>query len=132
MPRLIACPSCHVHVLVQEGECPHCGVALRVGGPPRVAAIAVGLTLASCIVAEPAYGIPDPTATSTGTEGETTTATDTGSTDGMTGSGSQGTGGTGDTDGTGTADSGSDGTAGSSGPSGTDAPEPPYGVPTSG
>lgn len=129
MPRLIACPSCHVHVLVQEGECPHCGVALRVGGPPRVAAIAVGLTLASCIVAEPAYGIPDPTATSTGTEGETTTATDTGSTDGMTGSG---TGDTGDTDGTGTADSGSDGTAGSSGPSGTDAPEPPYGVPTSG
>ncbi|MCX4241565.1 hypothetical protein [Paraliomyxa miuraensis] len=125
MARLTPCPSCHAHVLVGDRACPHCGALLRSTAAPRVATLAVGLTLASCIMAEPAYGLPDPSTSGTGgtagTTGSTEGATD-GMTEGMTTTASTGaeSGGT-DTGGTDTGGTTADGSSG---------PEPDYGVAT--
>lgn len=122
MPRLTPCPSCSSHVLADERECPHCGATLRTIGAPRVAAVVVGLTLGGCIIPQPAYGIPDPSATESteGTAGAST-GSDSGTTEGMTGTaGSEGTS-------TGMADSTTGDTEATAG-SGT-AGEPDYGVP---
>lgn len=120
MARLVPCPSCSCHVLVDERECPGCGATLRTTAAPRVAAAVVGLALGGCIVAEPAYGVPDPSTTTGGTMG-TSTEGDTADTEGTTATaGSEGTS-------TGMADSttgDTDATAGSD-----TVGEPDYGVP---
>lgn len=82
MPRLIPCPSCHSHVLIDEHECPHCNASLRTTAN-RLPLVLMGLALAGCpAVAEPEYGVPD-----TGQEESTSstdTSTDTGTDTGMT------------------------------------------------
>jgi hypothetical protein len=129
MPRLTPCPACHVHVLSDDRQCPHCGATLRAGGAPRVAAVVVGLTLGGCILPQPAYGIPDPDTdgSSSGTAGSSSgSGTDTDATDGMTSTADAGSS---TSTSTGGSSSGADETAGSDGSSGSSGPEPAYGVP---
>jgi hypothetical protein len=68
MPRLIACPSCSVHVRRGGTTCPHCGATIRDATVVRTAgAVLMGLTLAGCpgdedpsptSAGEPEYGVP--------------------------------------------------------------------------
>ena len=135
MSRLTPCPSCHVHVLVEDHECPHCGVTMRSTGAPLAAAVVAGLMLVSCVSEpepEPEYGVvttsgPEPTTegTSTGgsTQGTGTTIDDTSSSG--AGEVEYGTPDTGLDTGTDT-----DGTTGTTGTDGTTSVgEPEYGVP---
>jgi hypothetical protein len=109
--RLVSCSSCAEHVKSSETVCPHCGAELR-GPEARVGraagAVLMGLALSGCPEKE-----PEPTggATESGTSGGASSS-ETGS--GETGSESGSESGSGE--GTGT----------------TSAPEPEYGVPTSG
>lgn len=126
MSRLAPCSSCHAHVFVDDRRCPHCGAELRISGAPRVAAVAAGLMLSSCVIVgdpEPEYGVPttvEPPTTTAATEGATEGDTD-GATEGATTSASTG----GESGGTDTGAS-SGGTAADS----TSGPEPDYGVAT--
>ena len=75
MARLIPCPTCKHHVLVNEQACPHCGAALRSAINPTVPAVLLGLAMTGCLLnAEPAYGVPESTSD---TGSETATGTDT-------------------------------------------------------
>lgn len=49
MPRLIPCPRCYAHVVLDERRCPHCGAELRTTFAPRAATtLLLGLALAGC------------------------------------------------------------------------------------
>lgn len=137
MPRLSPCPSCRVHVLVDDRECPHCGATLRTTGASRVAVVAMGLTLAGCPDPAPLYGATDSfdddttdsteTASTASTAGTsiTTGISTTGETDAMTGTTTAGSS-------TGMADSTSGGTGDTDATTGsTSVGEPDYGVPES-
>lgn len=141
MPRLTPCPSCRVHVLVDDRECPHCGATLRTAGASRVAVVAMGLTLAGCPAeTAPLYGATDsfddtldsaetspPDTSTTSTPGTSTTGisgTTTGETDAMTGTTADSSTGMADSTSGGTGDT--DATTGS-----TSVGEPDYGVPES-
>lgn len=139
MRRLMPCPSCHSHVLVEDRDCPHCGTVLRTAGAPLAAAVIASLMLGSCVddVGEPEYGVPVTTAadsdgtagTTAGTAG-TTAGTGMGTSDGTTTADSiTGTGGVE----YGTADFGDEltgtDTEGTTGTGTTSVGEPEYGVP---
>ncbi|WP_052546971.1 hypothetical protein [Enhygromyxa salina] len=80
MPRLIPCPACHSHVLVDEHTCPHCSASLRTAAP-KLPVVLMGLALAGCpAVGEPDYGVPDTGLEETTTSTDTDTDTDTGMT----------------------------------------------------
>ena len=124
MSRLVPCPSCHAHVFVHDRECPHCGAVAHVPGSPRAAAVMAGLMLSSCVIVgdpEPEYGV----ATTVDPGSGTSVQTDTGDTDGSSGSDTTGS----DTAGSDTAGSGTTGTTG--GTADGTVGEPEYGVPES-
>lgn len=127
--RLIPCPSCHSHVLVDDRQCPHCGTALQTTAAPRVAgALLLGLALTGCPSddGDDTAGGSSTTATTAPTTASTTDGTST--EDSVSGSGGvdYGTGDFGDdTDTTGSTGTGTDSTTGDTDSVG----EPEYGVP---
>lgn len=131
MPRLMPCPSCHAHVLVEDRECPHCGITLRSTGSPLAAAVIAGLMLSSCggeDVGEPEYGVPATSSPATDTTASGTSDTGNTTADSISGTGGvdYGTAEFGD-ELTGTGTEGSTGTDGTTGT--TSVGEPEYGVP---
>ncbi|MEX1361723.1 MAG: hypothetical protein AB1Z98_01250 [Nannocystaceae bacterium] len=133
MARLIPCPHCHAHVMLDERRCPHCSTELRTAFAPRAATtLLLGLALAGCPgddTTDDGAGTQGTTAPTSGTATASGTGTDTTS-DGSIGSGGveygtvdtsmdDDTGTTGGTDSTGTDSASGTETLG----------EPEYGVP---
>lgn len=123
MPRLIPCPSCHAHVVLDERRCPHCSTELRTTLAPRAAGtLLLGLMLAGC----PADDSTDDGASSQTTNATTNATSGTGTVSTTSDVSISGSGGVE----YGTPDTGieDDGTSGTTGGTAT-VGEPEYGVP---
>lgn len=143
MPRLVACPSCRVHVLARATECPHCGSSVRTcrAVPWCAGAVLIGLTLSGCPAeddgeSETMASSPGTTADTTGMPSDTTSGStedlDTGFFESAAAYGTPDTGvDTLPPDDTGTtgSDSGTEGTDTDATDTGSTSLEPAYGVP---